>query len=110
MLGAPFGASTALGKSGVDSLTIRPIFPLKGASGRGNTLASWDAAVPGSTVDATADAAMTEVEPSSLRRLIPTVGDETLCFLSDLSSLIAFTPRTHAGYRRFRREQRDSVV
>src|SRR5215467_12520508 len=36
MLGAPAGGSTPFGKSGFESLTVRPIFPLKGASGFGN--------------------------------------------------------------------------
>src|SRR5262245_31078401 len=34
-LGAPFGASIPLGKSGVDSLAVGAIFPLKGGCGRG---------------------------------------------------------------------------
>jgi hypothetical protein len=33
--GAPFGASTPLGKSGVDSLTVRAILPANGCSGFG---------------------------------------------------------------------------
>src|SRR5262245_14804795 len=36
-LGAPFGACTPAGKSGLDSLTVRPIVPLKGGSGLGRT-------------------------------------------------------------------------
>src|SRR5215470_1622293 len=36
MLGAPAGGSTPFGKSGFESSTVRPIFPLKGASGFGN--------------------------------------------------------------------------
>src|SRR5262245_53408832 len=35
--GAPFGASMPLGKSGVDSLAVRPILPWKGGCGRGRT-------------------------------------------------------------------------
>src|SRR5215471_14573290 len=38
--GAPFGASTLFGKSGVESFTVRPILPWKGDSGFGSTL-SW---------------------------------------------------------------------
>src|SRR5262245_53609136 len=38
--GAPVGASTLFGKSGVESLTVRPILPWKGDSGFGSTL-SW---------------------------------------------------------------------
>ena len=50
----------------------------------------WDAAVSGRAADATADAAMTELEPSNRRRLISTLpaGDGALDFLSDFSSLI----------------------
>src|SRR5215468_6225891 len=36
IFGAPAGASTPFGKSGLESFTVRPIFPLKGASGFGN--------------------------------------------------------------------------
>src|SRR5215831_19881131 len=35
--GAPCGAWTSFGKSGVDPLTVRPILPLNGGSGWGNT-------------------------------------------------------------------------
>src|SRR5471032_1756047 len=35
--GAPLGAVIPLGKSGVDSLAVRSILPLKGGSGRGST-------------------------------------------------------------------------
>jgi hypothetical protein len=47
----------------------------------------------GSAADATADAAMTELEPNNRRRLISTLptGDEALEFLSDFSSLIVFS-------------------
>src|SRR5262245_26570091 len=38
--GAPFGASTLFGKSGVESFTVRPILPWNGGSGFGSTL-SW---------------------------------------------------------------------
>src|SRR5262245_50228303 len=37
MFGAPGGAETSLGKSGMESLTVRPIFPLKGSGGWGRT-------------------------------------------------------------------------
>src|SRR5262249_20908993 len=73
ILGAPVGASTPFGKSGVEPCNVRSIFPRKGGSGFGNTLvlsAPWDAAVRGSAVDAAADNAMREVEPSRRRRLI----------------------------------------
>src|SRR5262245_9166454 len=36
-LGAPLGAWTPLGKSGVDSLAVRPILPLNGWAGWGST-------------------------------------------------------------------------
>src|ERR1700733_1694052 len=35
--GAPLGALTSCGKSLVESSTVRPMCPLKGCSGRGNT-------------------------------------------------------------------------
>jgi hypothetical protein len=35
--GAPFGAATSFGKSFTDSLTVRPILPPNGCSGRGRT-------------------------------------------------------------------------
>src|SRR5262245_3311491 len=41
--GAPLGASIPLGKSGVESLTVRPILPLNGCSARGRALASLSA-------------------------------------------------------------------
>src|SRR5262245_11111508 len=37
MFGAPGGAETSLGKSGMESLTVRPIFPLNGSGGWGRT-------------------------------------------------------------------------
>src|SRR6516165_11800479 len=37
ILGAPLGASTPFGKSGVESFTVRPIFPWNGCSGLGRT-------------------------------------------------------------------------
>ena len=37
MLGAPLGASASFGKSFVESLALRPMWPLKGGSGRGST-------------------------------------------------------------------------
>src|SRR5262245_37000247 len=49
--GAPLGASTGLGKSGVDSLAVRPILPLNGGSGRGRTLGSLGPP-PGTSADA----------------------------------------------------------
>src|SRR6516225_626423 len=36
IFGAPAGAPRPFGKSGFESFTVRPIFPLKGASGFGN--------------------------------------------------------------------------
>src|SRR5215475_11647080 len=36
-LGAPLGAVTSLGKSGLDSLALRPMTPPNGASGIGST-------------------------------------------------------------------------
>ena len=38
MLGAPAGASTPFGKSGVETLTVRPILPRNGGSGLGEDL------------------------------------------------------------------------
>ena len=62
-------------------------------------LGVWDIAVRGSAVAATADAAMTELEPSKRRRLISIflVGDEVLDFLSDRSSLMVYYSRTNIG-------------
>src|SRR5208283_1151984 len=39
MLGAPFGALTSPGKSGVESLGVNPMCPLNGGAGRGKV--SW---------------------------------------------------------------------
>src|SRR5262247_2576292 len=101
-LGAPAGASTPFGKSGVESLTVRPIFPSNGGSGFGNTLASWDAAERGSAVDATADAAMREVEPSKRRRLILIPGEGTLDSLSEPSLIIVMSSVALATAQRHR--------
>src|SRR6516164_759018 len=89
-LGAPAGASTPLGKSGTEPFRVRSIFPLKGGSGVGNTLGVSDAAARGRALDATADAAMRDVEPSSRRRLISSLPaeDGAFDFLSDWLSLI----------------------
>src|SRR5215470_7368490 len=89
-LGDPAGAWTPFGKSGTEPFSVRSIFPLKGGSGVGNTRGVSDAAARGRAVDATADAAMRDVEPSSRRRLISSLpaGDGVFDFLSDLSSLI----------------------
>jgi hypothetical protein len=83
------------GKSGVESFTVRSIFPRNGGCGGGNTLGVWDAAVSGRAADATADAAMIELEPSNRRRLISALpaGDAVFDFLPDLSSLIIFSRR-----------------
>ena len=75
------------GKSGVEPFRVRSMCPLKGGSGGGKTLGVSAAAGPGSAVEATADAAMMEVEASNQRRLKP-VRDAILDFTSDLSSLI----------------------
>src|SRR5262249_27340119 len=40
-LGAPLGALTSLGKSGLESEAVRPTSPLKGGSGRGRTSSGW---------------------------------------------------------------------
>src|SRR6516165_5400647 len=96
ILGAPAEASIILGKSGVESFTVRPICPSKGGWGGGKMLGVSDIATRGSDVAATADAAMTELEPSNRRRLISTL--RTQAFLSDFSSLID-PPR---GVRQFR--------
>src|SRR5262249_13952699 len=99
------GASTPFGKSGVESLTVRPIFPWKGGSGRGNTLGVSDFAEGENAVAATADAAMTELEPSKRRRLISIlpVEDREPDFLSGLSSLMThptlFAAKTNVAGR-----------
>jgi hypothetical protein len=72
---------------------VRPILPRKGGSGFGNTPSSPVAAVAAGekVVDATADAATREVEPSNKsRRLTPsfTAGGFTLVFLSEFLSLM----------------------
>ena len=36
-LGAPFGACTGFGKSGTESFTLSPIWPLKGTAAAGST-------------------------------------------------------------------------
>ena len=46
-LGAPLGASMALGKSGVESFAVRPILPLNGCSGTGRTIRSPAASLCG---------------------------------------------------------------
>jgi hypothetical protein len=89
-LGAPAGASTRFGKSGAESITVRPILPSKGGSGCGNTVDVRDAALRGSPAKATAEAAMTDVDPRRRHRLISTfpTDDGLLDFLSELSSLL----------------------
>src|SRR6516164_4487434 len=47
MFGEPAGASYILGKSGVESLTVRPIFPSNGGRGLGSTEPSLVAATAG---------------------------------------------------------------
>src|SRR5262249_16701530 len=99
------GASTPFAKSGVESLTFGPIFPWKGGSGRGNTLGVSDFAEGENAVAATADAAMTELEPSKRRRLISIlpVEDREPDFLSGLSSLMThptlFAAKTNVAGR-----------
>src|SRR5262249_16394723 len=101
-LGAPAGASTPFGKSGVESLTVRPILPLNGGSGMGRTLPP--AAAPdargggcggGRAAEASAAAAR-ELDPSSTwRRLSPEPRSDgrPLDFPSELFSLMAFLHR-----------------
>src|SRR5262249_13125427 len=96
ILGAPADASTAFGKSGDESLTVRPILPWNGGSGFGKTVSSVGAAsaAPGELV-ATVDAATSEVEPSHRsRRLIPPLlpCDRDLDGMRALSSFIGFLP------------------
>ena len=70
MLGVPAGASTPFGKSGVESLTVRPILPRNGGLGLGRISSACCARADG-TVAATPDSATSEVVPSSKeRRLI----------------------------------------
>src|SRR4051812_20362356 len=40
-LGASLGALISLGKSGLESLALRPTWPLKGGSGRGRLSTGW---------------------------------------------------------------------
>jgi len=88
-LGAPAGASTPFGKSGVDSLTVRPIFPWKGGSGFGSTTSSSAASAGrGGIAKASVDAVTREVEPSNrCRRLMSS--RPALSLLVALSSFIA---------------------
>src|SRR6516225_6077884 len=70
-LGAPAGASTPFGKSGVESLTVRPIFPWNGGSGLGRISSACCAFAEGKVAEI-ADAETREVVlSSSVRRLIP---------------------------------------
>src|SRR5215472_162099 len=71
ILGAPAGASTPFGKSGTEPFRVRSIVPLKGGSGRGSTVSVAAFVVRGRALDASADAATADVEPSRRRRLIP---------------------------------------
>src|SRR6516164_6985888 len=91
-LGAPAGASMPFGKSGVEPFKVRSICPLKGGSGGGSTVGVSAATGLGSAVEATADAASSDVEPSRRRRLILVLplAVSTSDFFSDFSSLIAF--------------------
>src|SRR5262249_37345904 len=73
-LGAPAGASTCFGKSGVESLTVRPILPLNGGSGLGSTTcgaadAGWLVCAPevSHPVD-TAAASANMMQPLFMRR------------------------------------------
>src|SRR6516162_6362255 len=85
-LGAPAGASTPFGKSGVESLTVRPILPRNGGSGLGRISSACCAWADG-TVAATPDSATSEVVLSkSVRRLIWMVLDSFAKF----SLLIVF--------------------
>src|SRR6516225_8172376 len=92
-LGAPAGASTPFGKSGVESLTVRPILPLNGGSGMGKTLPCEAAlADRGRAVEVSA-ATPRELDPNSTwRRLNPEPWreDQPLYDPSELSSLMAF--------------------
>src|SRR5262249_17772956 len=93
-LGAPAGASTPFGKSGVESFNVRPTLPLNGASGSGNTSGVAAFAARGTAAPASADAATREVVPSSSsRRFISTV----LASLPELSSLIAVSRAPSKG-------------
>src|SRR5262249_32974735 len=79
---------------------------MEGGTVSGQTLGVWDAAVRGSVADATADAAMTELEPSNRRRLIsifPTAHGAPR-FLSSLivssGGVRQFKPSTGVVHRR----------
>src|SRR6516164_1467165 len=65
-LGAPLGASTPLGKSGSEPLTVRPILPLNGGSSRGRT----SCAITGHANVATATAQRSQREIVFMRSLI----------------------------------------
>src|SRR5262245_13487678 len=106
------------GKSGVESLTVRPILPSKGGSGFGNTLGVWTAAARGNAADASANAAMKEAQPSRLRRLIATLptADAVSDFLWDESSLMVSSRMNYRwvpireDYRQFRSEEHTSEL
>jgi hypothetical protein len=78
IFGAPAGASTPFGKSGTEPFKVRSIFPWNGGSGRGNTRSVAASAFCGSVVDASADAARAEVEPS--RRFLRLIGGDLVPF------------------------------
>src|SRR5262249_5544085 len=65
-LGAPFGASTAFGKSGTEPFAVRPILPLKPGSGRGRT----SCAITGHANTATATAQRSQRKTVLMRLLI----------------------------------------
>jgi hypothetical protein len=76
--GAPSGAVTALGKSGVDSLALRPMTPRNGCSGTGRIselLVAEVCARPAFETDKAAEAAASAEPPSKrCRRVAPSFG------------------------------------
>src|SRR6516225_1032354 len=70
-LGAPAGASTPFGKSGVESLTVRPILPWYGGSGLGRISCDCCARAAGMAAEIPEAATREVVLSSRVRRLIP---------------------------------------
>src|SRR5215510_14457485 len=75
IFGASLGGVTSLGKSGVESLAERPIWPLKGSSGRGNiSWASAGTASPAASMATTAALLImsrARLQPGCIARLLP---------------------------------------
>src|SRR5215469_14716492 len=67
-LGAPAGASSAFGKSALESFTVRPIVPPKGASGFGNG-SPFDGVPSGESLAAIAVSSRSEPQNATLQGL-----------------------------------------